>query len=87
MWRIARNHIFINLHQLLEFLDGRYDECLIRADRCLQTMNINTTFELSKKYEMVSSVYNVKGNSFMQQENYRDALKTFYKDLELAREK
>lgn len=84
MMKCTVEHVFSTY---AEYLDGRYDECVTRADRCLQTMQINTTNDLTRKYEMLSSVYNVKGNALMQQQNYKEALKVFIKDLELAKDK
>ena len=71
----------------LDFLDERYKECMSRAERCIQTVQIHKASEVGRKYEIVANLYALKGNSHFQLEQYKDALKCYHRDLDIAKEK
>ena len=70
-----------------DFLDERYKECVSRAERCIQTVQIHKASEVGRKYEIVANLYALKGNAHFQLEQYKEALRCYHRDLEIAKEK
>lgn len=71
----------------LEQVDGKYEESLKRAQKCLTyVQNLNES-DVSNYKEITANLYSCIGNAYLEMGNYKRALVNHNKDLDIANDK
>ena len=66
---------------------GNFGKCIDRAKLCIKSLKKYKSSEVNNKYEILGSLYSVLGNAHFELEQYKEALDSYQKDLDIANEK